>query len=332
MGGSGGNTLTYLNRGGAIQDAEMEVLAEWEEENDVEIQFQSAAEDSEMMESIAADPSGYDIVTLSPYGYGLDAVHPQYSDEEYFADIDYDQVPNYEENIQEEWREIDFLQGHDKGLFYHVSAQGLAYNTEHVDGIESWEDIKDPDLEGQVTLFGSAPTRFGQCCAALGYDVAEALEDDDLFDEVFEEIEAQHQNVYQYWATGDQFMGDLSEEQAHVASAWGGRVESLYHDGVPVDYTIPEEGCVQWSVAFSILEESDMKAEAYDLLNWIYQEDVALEMVDQHYYPIPLTGDHEELEGRFESLDADAVVSFDWEAVIANIEDIEQRFDQILAS
>lgn len=332
MGGNGdGETLTYLNRGGVIEEAEREVLQEWEEESGATIEFEPAAQDTDMFERIAADPSAFDIVTLSPYGYALDAAHPDFADGNYLADLEYDQVPNYEENIQEEWRNAEFLQGHDKGMFYHISTQGLGYNTDVVGELTSWEDVKDPDLEGQVTLFDSAPTRFGNCCAALGYDPAEAAADEDMFDDVVQEMEEQQENVYRYWQAGDEFMTDLREEEAAIASAWGGRVEALYHEGVPVDYTVPEEGCIQWSVAFSILEESEMKEEAYDLLNWIYQEDVAQEMVEQHYYPIPLAGDVDGMDDRFESLDADAVTSFDWAAVMPHLADIEQAFNEVKA-
>ncbi|THE63618.1 extracellular solute-binding protein [Salinadaptatus halalkaliphilus] len=329
--GGGSETITYLNRGGVIQDAEQAVLEEWEEESGIEIEYQAAAQDTEMFDQISANPGSFDLVSLSPYGYALNEAHPDFAETDYLADIDYDQVPNYTDNIQEEWREIEFLQGHDKGLFYHISTQGLGYNTEDVGDISSWEDIKDDDLEGEVTLFDSAPTRFGNCCAALGYQPAEVVEDDDMYDEVVAEMEAQHQNVYDYWMAGNDFMTDLREGEASAASAWGGRVEALHHDGHPMAYTVPDEGCIQWSVAFSILEESDMKEEVYDLLNWIYQEDIAIDMVEQHYYPIPLEGDHETMEGRFESMDADDVVSFDWTAVMPHLAEIEQTFNEIKA-
>lgn len=331
--GSDGDTLTYLCRGGIIEDAEREVLQDWEEENDITIQFESAAEDSAMLEQMASDPGGYDLVTLSPYGYALNEYGEDFADTELLADLDYGKVPNYEDNIQEEWRNSEFLQGHDKGMFYHISTQGLAYNTEKLpDGISSWEDIKDPALEDEVTLFDSAPTRFGQSCAAIGETVSDAVEDEELFAAVFEEVAEQHQNVYQYWETGNDFMTDLREERATVSSAWGGRVESLAEDGVPVDYAIPEEGCISWSVAFSLTEESDMHEEAYDLLNWIYEEETATRLVEQHYYPVPLKGDHEVMENRFESLDADDVVTFSWPHIFAAINEIEEQFEQIKRS
>ncbi|WP_161606922.1 ABC transporter substrate-binding protein [Natronolimnohabitans innermongolicus] len=332
---SSGDGLVYLCRGGVIEDAEREVLQEWEDENDIDIQFESAADDSAMMEQISADPGGYDIVTLAPYGLALERHHPDYEDDDYLAELDFGEVPNYEENIQEEWRNADFLQGDDKGMFYHISNQGLAYNTDELGEVSSWEDIKDPDLDGEVSLFDSAPTRFGQACAALDMDVAEVVDDlgdgdEEPFEQVMGEVAEQHQNVYQYWQAGDQFMQDLREGQATVASAWGGRVEMLARDeDVPVDYVIPEEGCVSWSVAFSIIEESDMKEEAYDLLNFIYEEETATDLVEQHYYPMPLEGDHEVMEGRFESLDADNVVSFSWPHIFGAIDTIEEEFESI---
>ncbi|GAB7018263.1 ABC transporter substrate-binding protein [Halostagnicola bangensis] len=207
----------------------------------------------------------------------------------------------------------------------------MGYNTEEVDEITSWEDIKDPNLDGRVTLFDSAPTRFGNACAALGYLPEEAVEDDDMYAEVEQEMREQDQNVYNHWQAADQFMQDMREEQAFVSSAWGGRIESLYHDDHPVDYVIPEEGCITWSVAFSIIDESDMKDEVHDLLNWLYQEEVATEMTEHHYYPIPLEGDHDVMNDRFESLETDDIVWFDWEAVIPHLADIEQTFNEIKA-
>lgn len=326
--GSDGEAITYINRGGAVLEAEREVMDRWGEENDIEIEYQEAAEDTEMFEIISESPDRFDLASVSPYGYALNQIAYE---GEILGEIDLDQVPNYTENVKDEWQDVPFLEN-DLGIFYHISTQGIGYNTDYVDDISSWEDIKDSDLDGHLSLFDSAPTRFGNACAARDVDPVEALEDDSLYDEVAQEMREQHENVFNYWAAGNQFMQLLREDQAHATSAWGGRVEILADEGHSVDYTVPEEGCITWSLGFSLVEGTEMREEVHDLLNWLYQEEIAIEMAEHHKYPIPLESEPDAMTDRFEYVDSpDDVLWFDWERVIPHLEDIEQTFNEIKA-
>ncbi|WP_226482725.1 ABC transporter substrate-binding protein [Natrinema amylolyticum] len=300
-------------------------MAEWSDESGVDVTHQEVADDTEMLELISANPEEFDFTNPVPAAF---AQHRLLYDEELFTEIDYGEIPNYD-NIKDSWQEAPFLQGHDYGTFYYNNSQGIAYNTEHAEPT-SWEDVKDPDHEGSLTLHDNAIARFANTCAQLDIDPGEAANDDALLDEVYNEMEELHQNVFTYWAAGDEWMRLLREEQAHVVEGWGGRTETLEEDGNPVSYVIPEEGCLTYATAFAVVEESDMKEEVYDLLNFLYERENAASLSLGHNYPVQLEDPPEEITNRYDYVeDPDDVVWFDWEQILPIQDELEQRFNQV---
>jgi len=322
-----GDSLTFISRGGTTQEAEREKFEEWSEESGIEVTHQEAAGDTEILNLIAENPDAFDFTNPSSSGLTL---HRSQYDGELFADIDYDHLPNYRENIQEEWQNSPAIDGHDDGIFYYISTQGIGYNRDQVDEITTWEDIKDDGLEGTVALIDNAQVRFGNACAALEYDTGEAATDDAMFEDVIAEMEEQHTNVFGYWTAGNEFMQLMREDQAYVASAWGGRVQVMNKDGYNVEYVIPDEGCVAHTNYFSIVENSDKKEDVYDLLDWLYDTENAIELSTRHNYPIPITDPPEELTSLFEYVDhPDDLTWIDWPAVLSERERIIERFNEI---
>ncbi|THE64023.1 extracellular solute-binding protein [Salinadaptatus halalkaliphilus] len=329
LGGGGDGSIGYISRGGTTQDTEREVMEQWSEESGVEIEHQEVADDTEMITLIAENPDEFDLTNPAPWGFTL---HELEHDGELFAPIDFDQIPNYDD-IADPWQNAPFIEGRDYGAFYYISTQGIGYNTDEIDEITSWDDIKDDDLDGQLALFDSAPARFGNSCANLGLDPGEAAQDDDLLDDVIDEMEEQHQNAFGYWGAGDQLMQWMREEQAYAACAWGGRIENLREDGYPMEYVIPDEGCVTWSTAFTIVEGTDMREEVHDLLNFLYEEENAIQLSTGHQYPIPFEDPPEEMTERADYTEhPDDLTWIDWDAILPVQDDLELAHDEIKAS
>ncbi|THE64049.1 extracellular solute-binding protein [Salinadaptatus halalkaliphilus] len=323
--GSGDDSISYISRGGATHDAEREVMAEWSDESGIDVTHQEVADDTEMLELIAENPDEFDFTNPNQAAF---AQHGLLYDEELFTEIDYGEIPNYD-NIKDDWQDAPFLQGHDYGTFYYNNSQGIAYNTEHADPT-SWEDIKDPDHEDVLTLHDNAIARFANTCAQLDLDPAQAVNDDALFEDVFDEMEALHENVFTYWAAGDEWMRLLREEQAYLVEGWGGRTETLMQDDHPVGYVIPEEGCLTYATGFAVVEASDMKDEVYDLLNFLYERENAVSLSLGHRYPVQLEDPPDEITGRYDYVDdPDEVVWFDWDEILPIQDELEERFNEV---
>lgn len=328
-GGNGADSIRYLSRGGSTQDAEREIMEQWTEESGITVEHQEIADDTEMMNLIAEQPDAIDFTNPAAWGFYYEEFE---FDGELLAELDFDEFPTYGDVIRDEWQEAPLIDWHNKGAFYYISTQGIGYNTEEAD-INAWQDIKDEQYEDQVTLFDSGPARFGNAAATLGYEPAEAAQDDAMFEEVIDEIEEQDVNAFNYWQTGDEMMRLLREERATVASAWGGRVDVLQNDGVPVEYVIPEEGAVTWSTGFSIVEESDNKDAVYDFLDWVYQPENLVELNQMFNYPSPIEDPPQEVREIPDYVDSpDDLAWIDFSALLPRFEELEQRLAEIQAS
>ncbi len=330
IGGSDDDSITYISRGGSTQDAERELFEQWSEESGVSVEHQEVADDTEMMNMIAENPGDIDFTNPASWGFTVDQFE---HDGELLADLDYGEVPNYTDLIDDPWHDAPFLEGHDKGMFYYISTQGLAYNTERADDVTSWHDVKDGAYEDEVAMFDSGPARFGNCAATLGYDPAEAASDEEMFGDVLEEMAEQDVNVFTYWSTGDEMMRLLREEAATLASAWGGRVQVLQDDGYPVEYIIPDEGCVTWSTGFAIAEESENKDLVYDLLDWVYQEENLVELNTSTKYPTPIEDPPEEIRSLGDYTEhPDDLAWIDFTELLPRFEELEQELAEIQTS
>ena len=327
----GGDTIRWVSRGGSTQDAERELWEKWSEESGITVEHQEVADDTEMMNLIAENPGEIDFTNPSSWGYAYEQFE---FDGELLTDLDLGEIPNYEEMVQDDWQEAPLVADNPKGIFYYTSTQGIGYNTEAVDEIASWEDLKDNQFDDGITLFDSGPARFGNACATLGLETEEAAQDDDLFEDVMQEIEEQHVNAFNYWTTGDEFMRLLREERAMVAEAWGGRCNVLEEDGYPIDYTHTDDGCVTWSNGFSICEESENKEACYEAINWYYEErDRIVEHNANFYYPTPIKDPPEEITQLHDYADdPNDLVWIDWETLLPRFEELEQRLAEIQAS
>lgn len=331
LGGDGGgsnDTLSYISLGGATQEASRQMFDRWSEESGVTVEHQEVSGNTELLNLISENPSNFDFTNLAHFGLAFERI--QY-DGELTQDIDTGEIPNYEENIQDQWKNAPPIDGHSDGIFYYMSSQGIGYNEDHVDEITSWDDLKDPELEGNVALFNSAPTRFGSCCVATGYTASEALNDEAKLDEVFQEMAEQDENAFNYWEAGNQFMQWMREGQMHAGSAWGGRVQRLNEEeDLNTAYAVPEEGAVGHTNYFAMMEETDHEDHIYDLLNWLYDRDRAIELSTMHNYPLGVTDPPEELTSLFEFVESpDELLFLDWNAVVPELSMIQQRVTEV---
>jgi spermidine/putrescine-binding protein len=334
LGGGGGSsdsvTLTLIAHGGTTQEGEEAMMEQWAEQHDddITIQGQAVSNNIEVMSTISENPSEYDLASsIAPIGV---AMHDIQFDGGIFEEAQIDRVPNYTENIREVWRseENPLMIDNPWGMMGYQSSQGMAYHADHVDSPTSWADAKTDDLK--VSHFDQGMVRFVNCAAAAGIDPEEALQDDDLYDQVWDEVREQHEYVDTYWASGDEFMRLYREESAHIGSGWGGRIAVLQEDGHNVDYVLPEEGAFPGGACWCVVDDSENKDHAYDFLNWLYQRENVVELNQNFGYPYPITDPPEEvtsLPDYFE--EPSELTQVNIRNVVPHLEDLAQDFAEV---
>jgi spermidine/putrescine-binding protein len=293
-------TLTHIAHGGSTQNAEEEMMEQWAEQHDddISIQGQSVSNNIEVMSTISENPSEYDFSSVIATN-GV-AIHDLQFEGGIFTEVDLDQVPNYTENVQEQWRSEDnpLMIDNPWGIKHYINSQGMAYDADEVDDPTSWDACKTEAVRGDVAHFDAGLTRFVNSATAAGIDAVEALQEgnDDLYEQVWDEAREQDEYVGTYWGTGDEFMRLYREDSAIIGSGWGGRVRVLQQDDLNVKYTIPEEGAYPGGTCWCIVDESENKDYVYEFLNWLYQRENAIELsTEGHGYPIPLKDPPEEI-------------------------------------
>lgn len=324
MGGSSGDYIRYLGWGGNTQDSAAKIFDRWSEESGVEVRHESAGGDVEFISYLQQNRGDVDLFLPSSYGIHLAR------QEDLLAEVDRSQVPNYAKNMKDQWEEMPYMEN--DAFFRDALTQGYAVNTNEVGReMTSWQDIKADALEGVLALRDDAASRFTNAALAIGEDVNQIPDNDELFDEVVSELEAQHANAFTLWGAGAEAMRLLREENAMVAEAWGGRTRALQQDGNEhIEYVIPEEGAATITEDFAIPADSEKKETVYELLDFVYQRENLIDLSDMLGYPIPVVDTPDVITSLPDYVDSpDALAWVDWSVVDPVIDDWQETFDQI---
>jgi len=335
-GGTREATLTHIAHGGSTQEGEMMMMRKWADQHDADItiQGQSVANNVEIMSAIAENPDSYD--TSSAMSTNGIALHDLQFDGNIFAEIDESRVPTYQENIKDEWKSErnPMMKDNPWSFMGYISSQGLAYQDSAFDEPPaSWDFVKSEEFKGETSHFNHGITRFVSCSLAAGINPVEALNDDDLYSQVWDEAAEQHEYVNTYWGTGDELMRLYREGAVTVGEGWGGRINVLQQDGVNVSYTVPEEGSYPGGAGWNIVKASDNKDLIYDFLNWLYRRENIIELNTTFGYPYPLVDPPEEITSLPDYLESPtAFPDIDIRNVIPEIGRLQESFTKIKSS
>lgn len=293
-GGGGGQTqINFLGFGGNTQESQMNIFEAWAEENGATVEGTSAGGTSEMISQIQQNEGTFDVVAFNDTGMF------RAREEEVVQTIDTEEIPNFDENIRDSAKELTHNVGDagTYGLIRENGATGYAYNTELVDReLTSWEDIKDPEFEGDVSLIDRTMDRLFNSAIATGLEFNDVPGDDAKVDEMFEEAEAQNENVFSYWSDGATSIQYLREENGLIVEAWGGRVLALQEDGYEhIEYVIPDEGAMAWADNLAVVDGTENEEVVYDMLNYTYQRENLLQMSRDMNYTVQVTDPPDEM-------------------------------------
>ncbi|WP_436346539.1 ABC transporter substrate-binding protein [Natronorubrum sp. FCH18a] len=321
------NTLRFLGFGGNTQEAQMEIFDRWAGDSDYDVEGTAAGGTTEMISMIQQNPGDFDIVALNDTGMA------QGQEEGVLEPIDVDDVSNYTDNIRDDAQELTFLveDGETIGLIRENGATGYAYNTELIDReLTSWENIKDDEFDGDVALLDRAVDRFSNCAVTIDVDINDAADDEELFEDVVEEAEAQDENCFSYWADGATSIQYLRQENATICEAWGGRVLALQEDGHEhIEYVMPDEGAMAWTDTLAIVDGTENRETVHELLDFTYERDNLLEMSDMMNYTVQVEDPPEEMTDLPDYAPVNELAFRDWSKILPLQDEWSERFQDV---
>ena len=326
-GGGGGGTpdsIRYLGWGGNTQDSAATAFESWTEESGIKVEHQSAGGDSEFLSIIRENPGDIDL--FMPSSFGVYTARQ----EDLLAEIDYDELPNYQETIQSDWADRPYIEN--DAVFRDALTQGFAYDTEATDvEMSTWDDVKADEFADNLGLRNQATSRVVNATASLGIDVNEVPGDEDAVAQVREELAAQHANTFSYWGAGAESIRWLREGTATVTETWGGRTRALQQEGYEeIEYVIPEGGASTISEDWAIPASSENQEVVHDLLNHVFQRDIIVELSDNVGYPVPVNDPPEVIRNLPDYTESpDDLIWVDWGTVNPAVSDWQQLFQEV---
>ncbi|MEV4112000.1 spermidine/putrescine ABC transporter substrate-binding protein [Nonomuraea sp. NPDC049695] len=235
----------------------------------------------------AGQPLGYDIVVMTN---GVQLQHM--IDLGYATPLDHAQLPNFEANAGQKFKERAYDPGNKYTVPYTSGVTGIAYNTKYVDDdITSIEALFDPKYKGRVGMMSDAQEIGNFAMFALGIDPEKSSEAD--WKKAGEKLKAQRDAgiVRKYY--DQSYIDAVAKGDVWVSMAWSGDVFQRQLAGEPVKFVVPEEGGTIWTDNMLIPKGAANPVDALMLMDYLYQPVVAAELDEfiQYVTPVPAVQD-----------------------------------------
>ncbi len=212
-------------------------------------------------------------------------------------ELDMSLIPN-NEHLFEEFQANEIYQK--DGATYAVPFSRvyycLTYNTnEFSEAPTSWEVTWDEQYDGQITMQDQAYARVGT--------TALTLDDDPLnpqkWDEIRDRLMAQKELVSKYWLDYQNGMEMFVNEEALVGQFTAGRTRMGKAEGGPIDWTVPEEGCLTFIDTFAIPHTSENPENGHAFIDFLHRPEIMAMQMETLFYDSLNESAREQLDEEF---------------------------------
>lgn len=216
---------------------------------------------------------------------------------ELIHELDMELIPN-NANLFEEFQANDIYMK--DGQHYAVPFSRvyycLTYNTnEFSEAPTSWESTWDEAYSGQITMQDQAQARVGTTALLLGDDPMNITK----WDEIRDRLLAQKELVSKYWVDYQNGMEMFVNEEVLLGQLTAGRTRMGKAAGGPIDWTVPDEGCLTFIDTFAIPSTSENVENGHAFINFLHRPDIMAMQMEILYYDTLNEAARAELEEDF---------------------------------
>ena len=303
------NELYVYNWGEYIDES---VIQDFEAETGIHVVYDLFETNEEMYPVIEAGGVAYDVVCPSDY------MIQKMVENDLLAEIDFDNIPNIDQ-IDPEYMERSkaFDPENKYSVPYTWGTVGILYNDKRLEelGVEppdSWMDLWDPRLSGEILMQDSVRDAFMCALKPLGYSL-NSTDPGEL--EEAKELLIQQKPLVQAYVI-DQVRDKMLGEEAAVGVIYSG--EMLYLQELAegkdfnLEYVIPKEGTNLWIDSWVIPKNAKNKENAEKWIDFLCRPDIAKRNFEYITYATPNRGAFELLD---EDLQQNKAVFPDWDSL-----------------
>jgi spermidine/putrescine transport system substrate-binding protein len=277
------NWPLYIDRA----KGESPTLNEFTKETGIEVNYKTVIDDAQAFFGTIQEPlasgqeTGWDLIVVS------DWLIARMISLGYLEQVDKDRIPNFFEHAGQIYQNRTYDPGNKYSAPWQSGITGIGYNPELTGReITSFEDLFDPAFEGRVGMFTDMRDTMNLTLLGLGIDPQDATVEDaeKAQQKLLEQRDAGI--VRQYY--GQPYADALARGDLAVTMAWSGDIFLLQPDNPELQFVVPEEGGVLWTDNMAIPQNAPHPIDAMEMMNFVYQPDIAAQMAAYINYITPV--------------------------------------------
>lgn len=274
---SGGEDQTVLNVYNWGDYIDESVLADFEDETGIKVNYEMYATNEDMMVKLTQGGNSYDVVFPSEY------IIEKMLKEEMLEPLDHTKIPNLE-NIDPKFSNLSFDPGYEYSVPYFWGTVGILYNTEKVtETVDSWDILWDEKYKNNILMMDSQRDTIMVALKKLGYSMNTRNVDE--LEEAKNLLIEQRPLVLAY--VGDNVKDMMRQGEAALAVVWSGEAYGVISDQEGFDFVLPKEGSNYWFDNMVIPKNSENKDAAHQFINFMLGAEIGFKNTDYVGYSTP---------------------------------------------
>lgn len=261
-------TLTVCNWGEYIcnedsEDGKMfDVIKRFEKETGIDVKYVTAESNETLYANMKAGGVNYDVIFPSDY------MAQKMLNENMLAKIDFENVPNYE-NVMDEFKNMYYDPTNEYTVPYFWGTTGIIVNTELCGEVDSWDDMWTEDYPNRVLMFNNPRDAFAVALLKLGYSLNTT--DEAQIREAGEELKKMKFNYVM-----DEFFDLIPSGSAVMAAYYAGDYITVSEDNDKLEFVRPESGVNLFNDVMCIPADAKNKTNAEKFINYMLSAEVGL--------------------------------------------------------
>lgn len=261
-----------------------EVLDDFERETGITVNYLTFDSNEEMYSSLKAsdDTNQYDLAI--PSSYYVDRM----SKEGLLQELDKSKLSNFK-NLDISFTNTTVDPGNKYSIPYVWGSTGLVIDGDFIDysAANSWNDLWNPEYEGQVMLMDDMRDVFGMTLLSLGYSVNSRNPDE--ITAAYDKLTTLIPSVKGF--NSDEELVSYFEGDVNIGMAWNGEAVMANDEGMStLIYKYPTEGAVLWMDNLVIPKNAKNVDAAHQFIDYLLLPENAKIISEEVGYAAPNTG------------------------------------------
>ncbi len=277
----------YISNG---EDGTIDIISEFEKQFNIKVNYTNYETNEEMYNILKNSNSSYDVIIPSDY------MISKLIEEDMLAEINFDNIPNFDKNIMERFKNPEYDKGSKYSVPYSWGVVAMVYNKTMIpEKPTGWNALWNEEYKGNILMFNNSRDAMAIAMQMCNIDPSVVTKED--IDKATEKLKEQRPLLKKY--VMDQVFTEMEGNQSAIAPYYAGDIFTMMDNNEDLDYVLPEEGSNLFVDAMCIPKDSKNKELAEKFINFMLEPEMAAANAEYIGYSTPNTAAFELLDENY---------------------------------